>query len=509
MLNNIFRLHTLFIGLFLVLLLGSCKKSFIDGQRPTDSGKSDQVFASVTSVRSYFTGIYRNLRKQWQSTDGAAGGSDDTYSYNSVFLTRDVKGKDITMPDVNWYYYDYQNDNREPTYRRVGFTWYYFYELANQVNVLIDGTQKSTTISADDKVQLIAEARAFRAFCYFELAREFQLAYSRNPNAPGIPVYTTPATDTTAGHPRGTMQQTFDQINSDIAYAVQNLQPASRNQKDQIDINVAWGLAARIYLEQGKWAEAATAAVNARDGYALDRAGYHNNYNGLTSPEVIWGLPQTTSNGGQSLYYGTPSSFFDQLGAGYDAFWISAELVSNFSSTDVRFTFYQYGDDPASPDFVATNKFGKASGQSYQLLNGDPVELNTVDFSESLNMIRVGEMYLIEAEALARQNKESDAHDILFQLQHDRDNDLAAPSTTTGQALIDEILLERRKELYGEMGVDWLDAKRLQLPIDRTGSNHAAPNDYIIPANDPRFMLKIPQSEIQANRHMTPADQNP
>src|SRR5882672_2291075 len=98
MFNNKYRLRTLFIGLFLAMLFGACKKSFIDGQKPTNSGSADEVFASVSSVRSYFTGIYRNLRSQWQSTDASAGGSDDSYSYNSIFLAREVKGKDITMP---------------------------------------------------------------------------------------------------------------------------------------------------------------------------------------------------------------------------------------------------------------------------------------------------------------------------------------------------------------------------------------------------------------------------
>lgn len=507
--NNRYKFKAFFIGLFLAMLSGACKKSFIDGQKPTNSGSADQVFASASSVRSYFTGIYRNLRLQWQSTDGSAGGSDDTYSYNSIFLTRIVKGKDITMPRANWYYFDYQNDNRDPTFRRVRFTWYYFYELINQVNTLIDGTQKSTTIADGDKTRLIAEARALRAFFYFELAREFQLSYGKDPNAPGVPIYTAPSNETTTGNPRGTLQQTYDQINSDIGYALQNLN-ASRTLKDQVNINVAWGLAARIYLEQGKWADAEDAAVHAREGYALDAGGYHNNYNGLTSPEVIWGLPQTLGNGGQSLYYGTPSSFFDQTQASaYHAFWMSEELVSQFSATDARFTFFQTGPDPGQPNFCATNKFGKGNGTAVTLLNGQDVEQNSIDFEESINMMRVGEMYLIQAEALARQDKEPDAQEVLFELQKNRDDALVSSSGNTGEALIDEILLERRKELYGEMGVDWLDAKRLQLPIDRTGSNHAPALAYVIPANDPRFNLKIPQSEMQANKSLKPGDQNP
>lgn len=501
-------LQTLFAGLLLTTVFSSCKKDFIDGQAPTNSASPKDVFASPDAVRVYFNGIYRSMRSQWASTDGSAGNSTDAWGYNSVFLTRDVKGKDIVMPYNSWYYFDYQNDNREPTYRRTKFTWYFFYELLNQVNVLIDGTQKSTTISDEDKNSLVAEARALRAYYLFELVREFQFSYGKSSTAPGVPIYTTPATDTTKGNPRGTVQQVYDQINSDIAFAVENL-GTSQLLKDQVNSNVAWGMAARIYLEQGKWAEAKAAAQKARQGLDLDADGYADNYNGLTSSEVIWGFPQTTENGGQSLYYGTPSSFFVQDGSGYDAFWISKELADHFTTTDVRNTFFDYSGDPTSGDYLATNKFGTAAGSvgSVTLLSGQNVPQKTIDFNESLNMMRVGEMYLIEAEAKARLG-EADAGDVLYELQVNRDP-AATKSGKTGQALIDEILLERRKELYGELGIDWLDAKRLQLPIDRTGSNHPVPYDYVIPANDPSFNLKIPQAELQANKSMTAADQNP
>jgi len=512
---NKYRLRILFMGLCVLFILDSCKKSFIDGIKPTNSASANDVFASTDAVRVYFNGIYRNIRAQWQSTDGTAGGATDTWGYNSVFMARDVKGKDIVMPYNSWYYFDYQNENREPTYRRVKFTWYFFYELLNQVNTLIDGTSKSATIDESDKKPLLAEARALRAWFLFEIAREFSDAYSIDPNAKGVPVYTSPAADSTKGNPRGTLKQTFDQINSDIEFAVANI-GTTQLLKDQVNLNVAWGMAARIYLEQGRWADAENAAKNAIQGHTLDASGYPDNYKGLTSSEVLWGFPQTTENGGQSLYYGTPSSFFIQDGKGYDAFWMSAELVNSFTTTDVRNTFYVYdsafiyNSTPPDPDAFGTNKFGTTQNAQYtvNMINGSTdVPLKTIDFNESLNMMRVGEMYLIEAEAKARQN-EADAGDVLFALQSNRDP-AAVKSGNTGQALIDEILLERRKELYGELGIDFLDAKRLQLPIDRSTTNHPIPYNYVIPANDPKFELKIPQTELQANKSMTNADQNP
>lgn len=503
-----YRLSLVSFALAAILVLAGCKKDFINSVAPTDSATREQVFSSASSVRTYFNGIYRQMRNQWQSIDKTAGYSDDAYSYPSVYLARCAKGKDIVMPYSGFFYFDYQNDNREPTYRRVRFTWYFFYELINQLNTLIDGTTTSATISDDDKTLLIAEARALRADFYFELIREFQFTYLKDPNAPGVPIYTEATkTDSLNGKPRGTVQQVYDQINSDIGFALEHL-TTDRVMKDQVNLNVAEGFAARIYLEQGRWADAYTAAAAAADGYSLDPAGYKTNYNGINSDEVIWQFPQTIESGGQSLYYGTPSAFFEQSGNGYDVFWISRELAESFSATDVRYSFYQYDDDPSEPDYFATNKFGKAqNADKIELLNGDVVPYKTLDFNESVNMIRVAEMYLIMAESKARLHS-SDAGHILFELQSNRDPEAVA-SGNTGAALIDEILLERRKELYGEIGVDWSDAKRLRLPIDRSHSNHPSPNDYVLPADDPAFNLKIPQSEIQANKSMSAADQNP
>ena len=503
--NKKFKTYLLLI-IFATLAFTGCKKDFLDDPKPTDKVSTVDVFASPDGVRAFFNGLYRNFRLQWQSLDGSAGGNDDTYSFVSLNAARTAKGKDIVMAFPSFYYFDYQNDNREPTYRRVLFTWEFLYENINQLNILLNGVDGSPTINADDKKTLSAEGRALRAWLYFELIREFQHPVTKDPNAPGVPVYTEPTSIENKGKPRGTVAQTYELINSDIEFAVQNIGTA-RSLKSQVNSNVAWGMAARIYLEQARWADARDAAQKARQGLQLDATGYTSNYNDLNSPEVIWGFPQTTGNGGQSLYYGTLSSFFEQTGDGYDGFYISEELVNAFTLTDTRNTFFEYNVF-GTPDNFATNKFGIGHADfEVTLLNGQTVKQKTINFDESIMMMRVGEMYLVEAEAKARLG-EADAADILYELQVNRDP-AAVRSGNTGAALVTEILLERRKELYGELGIDWLDAKRMQLPINRSASNHEAPNNYIIPANDPRMVLKIPQKEIDSNDFINPGDQNP
>ena len=486
----------------LLIVSSGCKKSFLDEPRPTTSVSDKDVFASEDGVRAYFTGIYSSLRSQWSNLDASAGGSTDTWGFNSINVTRVNKGKDIINPG-GWYQFDYRQENREPTYRRVRFTWSFFYEHINQANIIIDGVAKSN-LSEAAKKSLTAEARALRAWMYFELAREFQHSVMKDPNAPGVPIYDKPTELSNKGKPRGTIKEVFDFINADIEYAVQNL-GTSRILKSNINKNVALGMAARIYLEQERWADAKNAAQLARQGYSLVAADY--GVADLESNEWIWGFPQTTGNGGQTVYYGTPSSFYEKTGNGYDNLYVSTDLVNKFSATDVRNQFFITNASATNQRRYSTNKFGSPTSTDITLITGEVVKLKATDFEEDLPMMRVAEMYLIEAEAKAELG-EADAADVLFVVQQNRDPN-AVKSTNVGDDLVAEILLERRKELYGELGIDWLDAKRRQMALNRTGSNHAAAFAFLIPANDARFIMKIPQLELDSNDFIDEAHQNP
>jgi len=74
----------------------------------------------------------------------------------------------------------------------------------------------------------------------------------------------------------------------------------------------------------------------------------------------------------------------------------------------------------------------------------------------------------------------------------------AVKSSNTGSALLEEILVERRKELYAEIGVEWFDAKRYRRGITRTGNHRVGSAANLLP-DDKKFFLKIPQDEIDAN----------
>ena len=79
--------------------------------------------------------------------------------------------------------------------------------------------------------------------------------------------------------------------------------------------------------------------------------------------------------------------------------------------------------------------------------------------------MRLPEMMLIMAEGYARAGKYSEAANALYPLAHHRDPEYKL-STKTGDELIDEVMFQRRIELWGE-GFRFLDLKRLDMPLDR------------------------------------------
>ena len=471
-------LKTLIIALLGGIAFSSCKKSFLEEPKPGSSVASTDVFASEEGVRSYFNGIYRRLRTQY-------GTSTDAWGIASVNLAREAKGVDIVLPDgaSAWYGFDYTHDNREPNFRRTRFTWGFFYDMVNQANNVIVGVTESTTIPQATKARLLGEARAFRAWAYFELVREFAHAYSENPDGPGVPIYTTPTSATTKGQARAKISENFTLIIEDLEYAVANL-GTTRQLKDVINKDVANGLLARAYLEMGQWAKAKTAAAAAKAGYPLTASQY-SPQTSIDKNEVIWGFPQQSD---QTIFYGTPSAHYGYTGLVYAGFYVDSNFVKTFSTTDVRrASFVDRGGNTAKK--WSTNKFG-----------------TTTNFADHIIMMRSAEMWLIEAEAKARLG-EPDAGAILYALQKNRDPNAIA-SANTGQELIKEILYERRKELYGEIGISFMDIKRLGLPLQRS-TGHPVLYRFNFGANDNRFTLKIPQEEFDANTALTTADQNP
>lgn len=453
----------LLFGVFIILAFAGCEE-YLDEPKPTDQLTSVDIFASREGVEAYISGIYRKFRAQHASTTDVGG-------IYSMYFARTIKGNDL-IQGPTWYLFDYAHDNREPTYRRVLQTWTLLYDLIDHANTLIEGVEESD-LGDLSKSEFIAHGKALRAYFYLQLALEYQTAYPAEPGAPAPPIY---EESTVEANGMSTLQEMYNIIVSDINEAIPDL-PESRLGKSYINKSVANGIKARVLMAMNQdWDQVEVAARNAYGGDpdAALTGDYTDGFDDIQNSEWLWGLDQ---QGDQSnYYYAAPHAFADHYSNAYFGTFINNDFVNKFSETDVRRLFQEaYGVGEGDYRQWVTSKF-------------------VFTFSSDIPTMRKPEMILAEAEALHRQGKEG-AHDLLYKVQLARDPE-AVMSDNSGDALLEEILLERRKELYGEIGVEWFDAKRLQRGITRTG-NHRVMVE--LAPNDPRFYLKIPQAEIDAN----------
>lgn len=462
------------IAFISLVMLAGCSQDFLDKPQPTQGVSSGVIFSSREGVEAFISGIMRRFRGQFPNAAGVS--STDSAGLNSIFTARSVKGNDI-INSTSHYTFDYANDNREPSYRRCSFTWNYCFYMINQANDLIEGVEGST-LGNSDKTELAAYGYALRGFFYHQLVLDFAPTYSFDVNYPAPPIYTS---TTVTGKPMSTVKEVYTLIESDLTKAVAGLTD-SRLGKSYINKSVANAILAEVYQVMGKWPEAEVAAKAAYGGNptaVLNASTYRSGFNDISNVEWIWGNPQSSDQ--SNYYYGFPAAGADHTVSSYSSIYVNDEFVKLFSDTDVRKYFFPKSSSISLPDYRywTTRKF-------------------KFSFDGDFAIIRTPEMILIEAEAKARQaGKEVAAHDLLYMLQKNRDVN-AVRSTNTGAALLEEILLERRKELYCENGVEWFDAKRLRRGITRTGNHRILAAGSLV-ADDKKFFLKVPQAEIDSN----------
>lgn len=473
--KNIFK-YTI-LGAFLIGSL-ACSDEFLDKPVPTGSVTDVVVYTSESGVEAALTGLFAHLR------DFRA--NHDSWGAKAYYLGADVMGTDLTVPDFNWYIFEHRWDVTENSNgRRTNWAWELFYSAANIARTHIEGISKSG-LSEDQKKQYIAELKAVEAYSYFNLARYFCGSYQLGEDKPGIPVYSASLSSGQEPSARGTVKETYDRIISLLEEAIPNM--TNSLSKYRFNKSVAEGVLARVYLEVGNWTKAAEYASKARAQYSLmDQDTYKAGFNTINNNEWMWALPfNADQQSGFARFY----SFIDHTSPGYNQIYVSKDFQALFTSdTDVRKSLIVSTGSANQTKSFYTEKFR-----------------DLADRSGDLVFMRSSEMYLIEAEAKAELGDLNGAKAILLELLKARDTNAVVSSSSTKEELIDEILIERRKELYGELGVSWFDLKRRNKGISRKGDAYRWEVEF--EAGSRRWNFKIPQDELDKNPNISEADQN-
>lgn len=445
--------HILVIG---ALLFSSCNDKL--DLAPTTAISDSEIYKSTTNIETVVNGTWRYL--------------NDTYftyanpGYSAFMRTSDAMGSDVAVTTKYGYRDPYAfTDLTNKTSTRVRAFWTLLYKVIDNSNNVIAKVDAAEGEQAD-KERLKGQAKALRAFSYLNLATYYQFSYLKDKTALAVPIYTEPSTTETQGNPKSSLQDIYDLIVNDLTDAVTLLDDYQRenNNKYKIDQRVVYGLLARTYLNMGQWELAAEAAKQARRGYTLMApSAYLEGFNDIQNEEWIWGHVQTTeqSTASYTFHYMDVSS----PGSYYYSFMADPFFKAHFDEQDIRHQLFQWDGLEGREGFLRYEKFKFKSN-----LIGDIVYM------------RSAEMYLIEAESYARNGENEKAIAVLNELRSARNAKLF--NAAGGERLLDEILLERRKELWGE-GFSLSDILRTQQSVERSEFKNADGSSILVTVTKP------------------------
>ena len=477
-------------SLSIMLLSTACNSDFLE-RGPSDQLTEDILLTSTSGGQMLLNGT---IRRTYSSIYGSQG----RFGQKSIDIMTDMLGEDYFTWDGYWGYFE--NWYSWQVHRMAGaadneFAWSYYYDIIDNMNILlkhVDHLEGEQTV----RDNLKGQAKAFRANSYFKLVQLYAERYQPEGanSQTGVPVYTVP---TDIGKARSSVDDVYTLINTDLDSALLLL-TEKRDHKSHINRNVAQGFKAEVLLAMGKYKEAAEMANKARQGFSLmSNTEFQSGFNNISNREWMWGVQIKTD---QATIYGSYFSHTDPCSDGYNTMGcekrINTQLYEAMGPKDIRKAVC-YGKDGG----VRTNMHGKFELPPYTV---DKFRLPSyTTWAGDYCYMRAAEMYLIEAEGLARSGKETEAANVLYELISTRDTDYKK-TIATGQNLIDEILLQRRIELLGE-GFRFFDLKRLNEALDRSNKGHdpAFTKPATIPAGDPQWEFLIPTQEMTSNPSMT------
>lgn len=390
------------------------------------------------------------------------------YAYAAELAT-----DDNYLADADWANLYTQQDKDTYTWNPAAQVtdgqWLGPYKTVYQANLILEtlGTIPMTAANKSEWNAIKGSALFFRAFAFYELAQHFTMPYDPATAGalPGIPLRL--SSDIYAKTTRAGLQQTYDQVLSDLRLSLTVLPEVSANQARPA-LAAVYGELARVYLVMGDYRRA---------GLYADTC--------LQKNETLIDFNTLDPNAGTPFQPFNEETILYTLAQGSDALSPPASktdssLYASYDPNDLRKIIYYQDNGDGTFSFK-----GGYDGIGY----------GTV-----FNGIATDEMLLIRAECFAREGNTTNALKDLNTLLKQRFlTGTFIPVTASGAGdALQQILTERRKELVFR-GLRWSDLRRLNLDKTRavTLQRHLNGKVYTLPPNDPRYALLIPEEVIQ------------
>ncbi len=543
----------LMLLVIVAITITSCQDDFLD-TKPTDAISAADAFATAENMQLVLNGLHRGLYAQLQ-TILPGGSSSRSGNHYWIPIGDNLAGGLIHSASANnlgWRDEMQWNSHTVETSLTTELLWYHRYNIIASSNAIINRATDGT-IPEDDRLrEIIGQAYTYRAYAYLSLIQHYAKGYLiGSPSTdPGVPLlFSSDAPFTSA--PRSTVQEIYNQIALDLDTAISNFENATARptgnafDKSQLNIDVAYGLKARMALSTGDWQTAADAAIAARQNYPImNEEDWKSGFNTTLLPEVIWGSNViTTETTFFRAYFYLMSNTFNGSQIRNNPKIADRRLVDAIPDTDYRKDVFLVDapnsngsaangegswDNNTNPLYTTEEEFdaaiasikseyGLASGHNthpymhFKMKQKNPGGTDPDD----IIYMRSSEMYLIEAEAKTMQNDISGAQEALRPLGEARDTAYDPTVFDTQEKLMDHIKFQRGLELWGE-GFGYTDKIRWDEGIDHGADGGSGASEVLYqdafrqerPSVNNDWIFKIPQAEIDANPNISSSDQN-
>jgi hypothetical protein len=412
--------------------LSGCKK-LVDVNPPSTSLTGSSIYTSDATAISAVTALYTQL---------SSTSIYFSFGFTNLSLYAGLSSDEFTLfyqsdPGMMAYYTNALSVNVG------GFEfWNTIYPYIYTCNAAIEGLSSSNSLTPSIKQQLMGEAKFMRAFFYFYLTNLYG----------DVPLALNSDYKKNALLPRTSQAQVYQQIISDLKDAEGLLSSSYRNAtllkttKERVRPTkwAAMALLSRTYLYTKDWADAEAQADSLIGNTALYSLTDLNSVFLENSTEAIWQLQPVTTGITNTQDAATFIITSDGPGAAQPVY-LSNYLLGSFEAGDSRMQNWV--------DSI------NVSGTTYYYPYKYKVDSLSAPVTEYIMMQRLGEQFLIRAEARAQQGANlAGAMDDLNAIRVRAD--LSPVNGLNQPALLAAIQHERQVELFTELGQRWLDLKR-------------------------------------------------
>lgn len=468
---------------YLLLILGligiffsACKKDFLETES-TSAVDQSIMFKDTKTALMAINGIHRTMYEK--------GNFAPKMGYAYYMLYMDFLGEDLVYTKSNAQFRTEADwtRHRQPSNQYPTHIYEFLYKIIANANMVIDNIDHAEG-TQQERDYIKGQATFYRGFAHFSAVQLYGERYNPagNNTQDGIVLRLESSTDPKA---RSSVEESYAAINTDLDEAIRLLANVSfeRSTKMHINVHVARAIKARVLLTQGKWLEAAEMAklVVNNSGAKMDNSGFdYKQGRGVDASNKEWIWAKIAQPAIETATLFNFYSYISNTNISYNKNTPRAIynlLYEKITNTDIRKQLW-VENVRNHPGLVLP-----PGGNSYKWMSQKFI----VDFPDSksasyngaiitadLAYIRLPEMYLIMAEGYARGGKDGEAKNALFVVAKDRDP-MYSLSTLTGDQLKEEIMVQRRVELWAE-GFRFLDLKRLNMPLDRGPAPRAGYN---------------------------------